>query len=155
MKFSDLYEVKFIENESFPSPWSMYGFKQELKKEYSFSFVAVSNDHVVGYIMGWYIADEIHIGNIAVHKKFRRQGIGEALMCKAMKKSKKFYWVILEVRYSNIPAKILYRKLGFTEMGIRKNYYEEEGEDAVIMAKYLQSKDQINQKIRKTNNDLV
>ena len=84
-------------------------------------------------------ADEGEIANLAVTKEMRRQGIGEMLMehATAMAKDNGVVTMYLEVRSSNIGAKSLYEKLGYSPIGIRKNYYREPREDAIVMAKVL------------------
>ena len=83
------------------------------------------------------VFDEAHITNIAVHPDFRRQGIGEQMMRFAFKKARELgaTKMTLEVRLSNHGAQALYRKLGFQDRGIRKGYYSDTNEDAIIMWK--------------------
>ena len=137
MHVADLDQVMAIETDSFSLPWSRNSFEVELKKESCFSIVALANYKVVGYLIVWLVADKIHIANIAVHYEWRRHGIAEMLMRIAIQNSKGFSWMGLEVRRTNRAARALYTKLGFIEVGDRKNYYQLEGEDAILMAKYL------------------
>jgi len=132
---ADIAQVLRIERTSFSSPWSKESFEAELKKAIGFSTVAVIRKKIVGYVMGWHIGDEIHIANIAVHPEWRRQGIGEKLIQKALTNQDGVACARLEVRRSNRAALALYQKLGFVQVGIRKNYYAQEGEDAVLMEK--------------------
>ena len=131
-------QVLSIEAISFSSPWSRKSFESELKKEFSISLVALIDNEVVGYLIQWLVADEIHIANIAVHPEWRRHGIGETLLRKVIQENKGFSWMGLEVRRKNRSARALYKKLGFREVGIRKNYYLQEREDAILMVKHLQ-----------------
>ncbi len=127
-----------IERFSFKYPWSRKSFEIELKKDFGISLVAVINEKVVGYLIEWLIADEIHIANLAVHPAWRGQGIAKALIQKGIINDGNFSWVRLEVRYSNIVARSLYAKLGFVEIDVQKSYYVQDNEDAIIMAKRLQ-----------------
>lgn len=128
-----------IENLSFISPWSEHVFFQEMKNSSSKFFLAKlaeGTEHpIVGYLCFWKILDEIHILNLAVHPRFRRQGIARGLMKRLMYDPAngrvKIY--TLEVRKSNEPAISLYESLGFKKAGIRKGYYKDTGEDAFIM----------------------
>ena len=137
MTRSDLKQVMQIETASFVSPWSRKSFDSELKKDFGFSFTVVEGKQVIAYIIGWLVADEIHIANIAVHPQWRRQGIAMVLMQKVIEGYPEFSWIRLEVRRSNLAARNLYRLLGFKEVGIRKHYYVQENEDAILMTKYL------------------
>ncbi len=137
MTRSDLKQVMQIESASFVSPWSRKSFDSELKKDFGFSFTVVEGKQVIAYIIGWLVADEIHIANIAVHPQWRRQGIAMVLMQKVIEGYPEFSWIRLEVRRSNLAARNLYRLLGFKEVGIRKHYYVQENEDAILMTKYL------------------
>jgi ribosomal-protein-alanine N-acetyltransferase len=97
--------------------------------------VAEFSGQVVGYAGLWVIFDEGHITRIVVDPKFRRKGIGKSLVIALMEIGRKrgCKSFTLEVRSSNIEARNLYGGLGFEEVGLRRGYYEIEGEDAVIM----------------------
>jgi len=136
----DLPQILEIENACFPSPWSLESFKAELKKEYSMTVCAVDGDQIAGFLIAWLLFDEIHIANLAVHPKQRRRGIGELLVQYLLDRSEGYNWIALEVRESNRSAKKLYEKLGFRRKGIRRNYYVNEIEDAIIMQKDLKAK---------------
>ncbi len=90
---------------------------------------------VVGFVIFWLVHDEVHILNVAIHPTVRRQGIGRLLMVEALERGRAngASLVTLEVRRSNFGALGLYRDLGFRPVGIRPNYYVDEGEDAVVM----------------------
>lgn len=122
---------------SFPITWSKDSFEKELDNKFARYVVAVKDNIVVGYGGMWIIVDEAHITNIAVHPEFRNYGIGsmlvEALIDIA--KLENVCAMTLEVRKSNSIAKNLYSKYGFIEEGIRKGYYEDNHEDAIIMWK--------------------
>jgi len=138
MTVDDLDRVLEIEKLSYPTPWSRRAFESELRENaYAHYFVARQGGEVVGYIGMWVILDEAHITNIAVHPAFRRCGIGEALMRFSFDKARELgaSRMTLEVRVSNLPAQTLYKKLGFQERGLRKGYYTDANEDAIIMWK--------------------
>lgn len=122
---------------SFPVSWSKTSVEEELDNKFARYVVAVKDNIVVGFGGMWVIIDEGHITNIAVHPEYRRLGIGSMLLealidicklegCLAM---------TLEVRKSNFKAQSLYSKYGFLQEGIRKGYYENNKEDAIIMWK--------------------
>jgi ribosomal-protein-alanine N-acetyltransferase len=90
---------------------------------------------LVGYVGNWYMAGEAHIVSIAVRETYRRRGLGELLLIGAieMARRRECQCVTLEARVSNHAAKALYAKYGFNEVGLRRRYYSDNGEDAVIM----------------------
>ncbi len=136
MKFSDIDSVLWVEESSFRTPWSRQLFEEEFKSpERSHYFVAKVDDHVVGYMGFWLIQDEAHITNLAVHPGFRRHHIGEQLLQTTMIYAYALgaRRATLEVRISNEPAKKLYQKYGFNNIAIRKGYYSDNREDALIM----------------------
>lgn len=130
----DICEISIF---SFPIPWSYDSFKRELKNKLASYLVVIMDNRVIAYGGIWVILEEAHITNIAVHPDYRCKGIGEtllnALLDKAYARGAKE--ITLEVRVSNLPAQWLYKKLGFSEEGIRRNYYEDNKEDALIMWK--------------------
>lgn len=128
-----------IEEESFASPWSRASVEKELKNNMAIYVVALEDNKVVGYGGMWHVINEGHITNIAVKEAYRHQGIATAIINKLSEiaEEKEMIGLTLEVRMSNIPAKSLYTKLGFKLEGIRKEYYSDNREDALIMWKYL------------------
>lgn len=128
-----------IEKVSFAAPWSRESFFQELyHNEKAIYLVALHGEKVIGYGGFWKILDEGHITNIAIHPDFRGQGIGSKLIDTLITtaKNRGIQSITLEVRKSNQIAQNLYIKHGFISVGTRKNYYEDNREDAVIMWKY-------------------
>ena len=120
----------------FSAPWSEESFRKEItENRLAFYIVAEISGRMVGYAGLWSIVDEGHITNVAVHPDFRRKGIGEALISVLLNHTleKGILSHTLEVRASNDPAISLYLKFGFEPAGLRKNYYEDNGEDAIIM----------------------
>lgn len=133
-------DVCEIENECFSLPWSKTSFQNEINKnKHALYFVAIKKCQVVGYVGMWHIVNEGHMTNIAVKKQFRNQGIATKLINHLFEigKSYNMIGITLEVRVSNLSAKKLYEKLGFNLEGIRKEYYDDNREDAFIMWKYL------------------
>lgn len=140
MTFDDLEDVLRIEKLSFPSPWPRSQFEKELKNQFSNKFTArLTHDGektVAAYIIFWVVADEAHILNIATHPDFRRCGIAKSLLVFTLEQLKEVgaREVFLEVRRSNAPAQKMYKDFGFREIGIRKGYYGDNKEDAIVMA---------------------
>ena len=101
----------------------------------SFTGAKPPRDYVAGFVGVWFIADEAHIVSLGVRPKDHRKGVGELLMLGAFREARRYGArdVTLEVRASNFPARALYRKYGFREVGLRKHYYLDNGEDAIIM----------------------
>lgn len=136
MKLEDLDDVMEVEHASFTLPWSREAFYNELmNNQYAVYLVVEDKGHVIGYGGQWVILDEGHITNIALLPAYRGYGLGEELMIRMMgtAKSMGVKRMTLEVRISNHGAQKLYRKMGFQEGGIRKNYYTDNMEDALVM----------------------
>lgn len=125
-----------VENRSFSTPWSEKSFSDELTNNVATYFVAISEDKVVGYIGFWTVADEADITNVAVLPEYRKSGIGSILLKETVSYciSEKLVSINLEVRESNSAAKNLYSKFGFIPIGLRKRYYSNPVEDAIIMS---------------------
>ncbi|HKW14559.1 MAG TPA: ribosomal protein S18-alanine N-acetyltransferase [Candidatus Krumholzibacteria bacterium] len=137
---SHLQDVLRIERECFPAPWTETMFRQEVEETWlSRSFVAVQDGHVVGYIIAWFLRGEVHVLNVAVTAKYQRHGIGRRLMSHVIELGEKsdHHLVTLEVRASNDPAKLLYVTMGFAPVGVRRRYYRDNDEDAIVMVKRL------------------
>ncbi|MDH5202417.1 MAG: ribosomal protein S18-alanine N-acetyltransferase [Nitrospirota bacterium] len=135
MNEPDLPAVLEIEHISFTIPWSIDSFIHELRNQYSITKVAVIEDNVIGYICAHHIIDESHILNLAVHPDFRRCGIATKLVKEVLDEleGKGCRFIYLEVRVSNLVARNFYARLGFKEVGVRRNYYTSPREDAIIM----------------------
>jgi dihydroorotate dehydrogenase electron transfer subunit len=131
----DVDEVLAIEVDSYPLPWNRDHFIDELKSDHSFPLVAIGPDErIIAYICPRFLLDEGHIYNIAVHRSFRKLGVGRLLLDKALGicREKGGATVYLEVRTSNQSAIALYRQIGFVSTGVRSKYYKN-GEDAILM----------------------
>jgi [ribosomal protein S18]-alanine N-acetyltransferase len=136
MQESDLERIMEIEHASFSSPWSPYAFMSELKEnEYARYFCLEVKGQVAGYMGLWFILEEGHITNVAIAPTYRGYRWAEYLMRSVMKKmvDEGMERMTLEVRTSNTPAQQLYKRLGFEKAGIRKGYYSDNREDALIM----------------------
>jgi len=136
MHIDDLQNILEVERASFATPWSLDAFKAELKdNEYARYLCLELEGQVIGYMGLWFILDEGHITNIAITPNHRGQHWGEFLMRSVMGKmvEQGMERMTLEVRVSNRPAQSLYKRLGFAIAGIRKGYYADTGEDAMIM----------------------
>jgi ribosomal-protein-alanine N-acetyltransferase len=136
MRLEDISAVLEIEQMSFPTPWPRDAYQHELKdNRLACYLVAREFQRVLGYAGMWVILDEAHVTTIAVDPLHRRRRIGErllvALIDEAMRRGAR--WVTLEVRKSNLGAQALYRKYGFKDIGIRKGYYSDNREDAIVM----------------------
>ncbi|WP_291571396.1 ribosomal protein S18-alanine N-acetyltransferase [Clostridium sp. UBA4548] len=135
MNESNIIEVQHISKLSFPIAWSLDSLKKELDNKYANYIVLKLGDKVVGFGGMWIIFDEAHITNIAVHPDYRGHGLGDILVENLLiiARQKKLIGITLEVRKSNIAAISLYEKHGFITEGIRKQYYEDNKEDAYVM----------------------
>jgi ribosomal-protein-alanine N-acetyltransferase len=143
MGVEDLDQVIEVEKLSFTNPWSRNSFFLELTtNELATYIVAKVDGRVVGYAGMWLIVGEAHVTNVAVHPGFRKKGIGELLMRSLMTIARESgaKMMTLEVRKSNYIAQNLYTKLGFEPIGIRRGYYTDNNEDAVIMWTNLNEK---------------
>ena len=133
----DAKEIFAIEMECFSVPWSLDSIEIELLNEDKKLYYVIENaDGVVGYAGAWLVYDEGQITNIAIRPSARRQGFGAKLTSALIEECFKrgMNEIFLEVRISNLSALSLYRQLGFTVKGMRKNYYSEPKEDAYIMS---------------------
>lgn len=136
MDLIDMDGVLEVENRSFSAPWTREAFYQEIvKNQFAYYFIASIGGKIVGYCGLWVVVENANITNIAVDPDYRKQGIGEALMQGAVDMARMLgaEKLSLEVRVSNEGAQHLYRKFGFQPGGIRKNYYTEDQEDALVM----------------------
>jgi ribosomal-protein-alanine N-acetyltransferase len=151
MRGEDLARVVEIEKDGFRHPWSRELLERELGHVWSTVLLAVDGgaddvrtgagepERILGFVVFWLVHDELHILNIATAVEARRRGIGRALMLEASSagRARGAALATLEVRRSNTPAIALYLSLGYRQVGIRPNYYADEGEDAIVMVKEL------------------
>lgn len=135
MTMEDVDGVAAVEAATFPTPWSRDAFASEMKNVAARYLVAEKDGVIIGYAGAWIILDESHITNIAVLDGHRGQGIGRKLTHGLLQYLSNLgaAYATLEVRKSNVVAQSLYVSLGFIKLGVRKRYYEDNGEDALIM----------------------
>ena len=131
MTENDLSAAAEIESMCFADPWSESVLSDEINHGYSVYFAAVTDGRVIGYIGGNVISGECDITRVAVHKDFRRMGVAKALIEAFKQEADR---VTLEVREGNLAAIALYEKCGFKKDFIRKNYYKNPTENAVLMS---------------------
>lgn len=139
MEYEDIPVVAQIERNNFSEPWSEQSFAEELDNKHSIAYVEKYLDKPVGYVCAQIIHPEAFICTIASDNTLRRRGIGERLIDYLLTYCiyKECESLSLEVRVSNIPAQKLYEKMGFINLGKRKNFYSKPTEDAYIMTKYF------------------
>jgi ribosomal-protein-alanine N-acetyltransferase len=140
MGIEDLEPVMGIERRAFKHPWSADLLKRELTHDWSTVLLALEtapdgSEVILGFLIFWLVHDEIHVLNVAVDPERRRGGVGRALLAETMERGRKMKAALatLEVRRSNLGAIHLYKSFGFRQVGIRPNYYVDEGEDAIVM----------------------
>lgn len=152
MSLQDIPEVMEIERRVFPAPWPARAYEYELKHNPSSCYLVVrpvvqakshpgfargpvSHGPLVAYGGFWQMVDEAHICTLAVHPDWRGRGLGELTLVKLLERATEMGAEVatLEVRVSNLAAQSLYRKYGFATVGLRKAYYSDNNEDALIM----------------------
>lgn len=141
MTVADVRRVHEIDNASFTAPWPAEAFTIELANPRARAFVCECDNKIVGFIVYWIIIDECHIATIAVDEAYRGRGFAKALLSKALRDSAASGVIIshLEVRASNESAKMLYDSFGFEIVGVRKQYYKDNNEDALLLTLEMRS----------------
>ncbi len=137
MNASHVPQIAALEKKCFSDAWSQRSIASELENPLSLWLAAVDGDTVAGYIGSQAVMGEADMMNVAVSEEYRRQGIAEQLVLMLIQKlaEKGNYQLSLEVRVSNAPARALYEKLGFRQVGLRPKYYEKPREDGLILRK--------------------
>ena len=137
MNESHVRQIAELERLCFNDPWSENSIASELNNKLSLWLVVFEDDKVVGYVGSQTVLGETDMMNVAVHPDYRKQGIGTGLIVGLIGELEKrgSHSLMLEVRVSNESAISVYQKLGFTEVGRRKNYYRNPKEDALILRK--------------------
>jgi ribosomal-protein-alanine N-acetyltransferase len=164
MTMEDIPQVVDVEIESFPTTWPPTAYRRELANKFARYIVVIdserpltasemprqrrrfglfrrpetepaSNERIIGYVGMWLMLDQAHIVAIAVRERYRRQGLGELLLVKAIDEAIEngMESITLEVRRSNLGAQALYEKYRFLKVGVRARYYSDNHEDAIIM----------------------
>ena len=134
MNESHVSAVAELERQNFSEPWPEIAVRSELTNKLALWLVAVEDGVVAGYVGSQTVLQEADMMNIAVADTHRRRGIARMLVQELIRQLDA-YQLTLEVRASNAPAIALYEKLGFTQVGLRKNYYHKPKEDALILRK--------------------
>ena len=134
MNESHVCAVAELEKQNFSEPWSENSVRGELTNALALWLVALDGEEVVGYVGSQTVLGEADMMNIAVAPSHRRQGIAR-LLVEELIRQLDAYQLTLEVRASNAGAIALYESLGFTQVGLRKNYYRKPKEDALILRK--------------------
>jgi ribosomal-protein-alanine N-acetyltransferase len=139
MAVEDLDRIMEIEKDGFTHPWSADLLRREMMHDWSTILLATERrglaEAILGFVVFWLVHDELHVLNIATALEARRRGVGWALMEEAATRARQAGAILatLEVRRSNQGAIALYRALGYRQVGVRPNYYADEGEDAIVM----------------------
>ena len=133
LAYSDLPAVIAIERRSFPTPWSLAMFVLELSKPSGICLAATDGDELLGYLVCSRYEQVWHLMNVAVAPEHRRGGIARSLIATLIEESGGKLPFTLEVRVSNRAAIEMYERLGFRSEGVRPRYYQDNGEDALIM----------------------
>ena len=137
----DLDAVASVERESFAFPWPLSAFRQALQLSYATLLMAERerDRHLAGFVDYWVRGDELHLLVLAVGPAPRRRGIGQELIqrAEAAAVAGRARYVLLEVRQGNAGALAFYRTLGYAHVGVKRGYYSDNGEDALVLMKFL------------------
>jgi ribosomal-protein-alanine N-acetyltransferase len=139
MQAPDIEQVLAIEKRSFRNPWTRRAFLAEIEAApVSQPLVMEYRGQIIGYVVPWFVADEMQIANIAIHEDFRRRGLAKQMMRYLCDLAQQRHCQVahLEVRQSNAAARQFYESFGFQMTGVRRNYYGPK-EDALLMSKKL------------------
>jgi ribosomal-protein-alanine N-acetyltransferase len=139
---SDVDTVAALERSIFTDPWSRSVFMREAQLgDDSWNRVAVDevSGRILGYLVAWFVADEVHLANVGVDPDLRRGGLAQQLLDEMIEEGSRrgARLVLLEVRRSNIVAQAFYEKNGFSTVTVRRRYYQDNREDALVMIKPL------------------
>jgi len=136
----DLEQIMVIEVEAFPTPWHIDSLQSSLERDSTLFLAMKSSATIIAYSLSYIVADELHLLKIAVDEEYQRRGLGTRLLAETMARGRQrgveIVW--LEVRPTNSAALALYRRAGFEQSFIRKNYYTDTGEDALILTRRWQ-----------------
>lgn len=135
----DIPVIALLEQACFSDPWSERAFEDFFSNPLSFCLVTEEKGAINGYACGYFLLDMCEIANIAVEPSCRRRGLASLILDTIIREScrRQISKIMLEVRESNLPARNLYNRFGFLQVGLRKNYYTNPKENAVLMDKVL------------------
>lgn len=133
----DLPVMAEIEKECIPDPWSLRSFEAEFERDGSVFLAAEEDGQVCGFVTASRVLDEVSVFNVAVSENYRRRGIAEEMLLKLKEMCADASFITLEVRESNNAAIRLYEKLGYKEVGRRKNFYSDPTENAILMTMFF------------------
>ncbi|MCY3712480.1 MAG: ribosomal protein S18-alanine N-acetyltransferase [Gemmatimonadetes bacterium] len=141
MDRSHIPRVLEIERACYPAPWSESAFHHEITSGASVALVAMDAESVAGFLVGWIAADQVHVANIAVAAGYRQRGVGTGMMLRLLEEAVRRGCTSssLEVRESNLAGRSMYSRLGYHAVALRKSYYSNPAEDAVVMVKDLEA----------------
>ncbi|MDT8272949.1 MAG: ribosomal protein S18-alanine N-acetyltransferase [Desulfomonilia bacterium] len=140
LSHGDLASIMEIESCSFPSPWELETFIMTLEDPRCICYAARIDGLTIGYCLSLDMKHMLHVLNLAVHPEFRRRGVAKRLISEMIvcAKTRERIYVVLEVRPSNIPARLLYTSLGFLHVSTWNEYYTDTREDADVMVKKIE-----------------
>ncbi len=141
MEAAHIPRVLEIERDLFPAPWSEGMFVQEVEEKWlSRSFVGSVGGTVIGYLVSWMLRGEVHVLNLAIAREFQRRGYARRMLVHLIDVARAGNCRILtlEVRVSNTPARLLYQTMGFSPVGVRRRYYHDNDEDALVLTLRLE-----------------
>ena len=133
MKIEDCEAVAEIDRNTFSTPFSVEGYRRELEDPKATTLVAEENGSIIGYANLWNVAGDVTLNNIAVAEGARSKGAGAQLMEEILRRFADCEFITLEVRRSNLRAVEFYKRFGFMQVGLRRNFYEKPTEDALLM----------------------
>lgn len=130
-----LPRLQVMEDEAYPEPWTTGMFREEIRNRNSYFYVAYDEDLLVGYAGFWLLIDDAHITTVTTKHDLRGQGYGREQMLHLIAQATRLdaHRMTLEVRPTNAAALQLYKRLGFSQIGLRKGYYPKSGEDALVL----------------------
>jgi len=136
MRLEDVPAVAELDRISFTLPWPERSFRFEVSENTaSRCYVADADKRIIGAVVSWLLVDELHIATLATHPDFRRQGIAQSLLIHVLRLAGQEGAVssFLEVRAGNLAAQAMYQKFGYQQVGLRRRYYKDNDEDAILM----------------------
>ena len=139
MRKEDIEEVAALEKAIFPDAWSAAALEESLMQKQTMMLTAFDDKKLIGYLILYYVLEEGEIARVAVEPEYRRQGVGARMLLEMenLCEDKGINKLLLDVRESNQTAYSFYDDYGFVQDGIRKNYYTNPTEDAILMSREI------------------